>query len=224
MDNKLCKLASAIVSRAGEIYFEPITDSHSDLIAHFGLKEGKTGQNFVRVEFTPEDEKIVHDPATYSLRVDEKSTPAWFDAEMSEKVSSYLNHQIARMIVTDDREILLGGVWIVSGKSKIVAAKACRIIGVSGSASIESVYGSASIESVSGSASIEYVSGSASIESVYGSASIESVYGSASIESVYGSASIKSVSGSASIVKIGDDVLLGKQAEHARKAKVTANT
>lgn len=76
----MCKFASAIMSRTGEMYFNPFTDSLTDLIDLYNIKEGKAGDNFVRLEFTPNGEKYA-DPDSYTLQVDEPSIPAWFDAD-----------------------------------------------------------------------------------------------------------------------------------------------
>jgi hypothetical protein len=203
----MCNFLSAIVSRTGEIYYHPLSDSHTHLIAHFGLKEGKAGQNFICVEFTPEGGKI-DQPDGYTLSVDETRIPSWFDDEAREKVVGFLRGTVERMIVRDDREILLGGCWIVAGKATVDLATNCRIISVRDSATINYVGGSATINYVGDSATINYVGGSATIKDVGDSATINYVGGSATINYVGDSATINYVGGSATIKDVGDSATI----------------
>src|SRR5690606_37769486 len=127
-----------IVTRKGEILCNPLTDSHSDLISHFGLHEGSRAvirdQNFIRVEFTPaegegDDAPPQYDrPETYTLTVDETWEPEWFDDHMRGNVTAYLRQTIERMIVRDRRAILLGDAWIIADGAQIEKADNTRIV------------------------------------------------------------------------------------------------
>jgi len=228
----MCQFLSAIVTRSGEIYHHPFTDSHSELIALHNLKEGVGAQNFIRVEFTPPKDANGREQFDqvddYTLRVDEKSTPAWFDAERRDQLTKYLGGVVSRMIVRDTRAMLLGGCWIVCGNAKVEAAKWCRIVGISDSAQVESIYGSAQVKSIydsaqvesiydsaqveyiSGSAQVKSISGSAQVKSIYGSAQVESISGSAQVKSIYDSAQVESISGSAQVKSISDSAKIIK--------------
>src|SRR5271157_4049745 len=194
----MCNFFSGIYQRDESILADPaLTDSHADLITIHNLKdEDLFLRSWIKFEYTPDPEKNISDLDSWTLTVDETSTPDWVDLE---KLREKCKAIVSRMIVTDSRKLLLGGCWIICGEAKVEEAKSCKVISVCDSASIGSVWDSSSIRSVRGSASIGSVLDSASIWSVSGSASIRSVYGSASIGAVCGSASIESVYGSASI-------------------------
>jgi len=198
----MCQIFSGVVTRMGELYRSDYTDSHEDIVAIHGLSDGVM-QHIVRVEYVPRDGNYA-DLDSYGLHVDEASPPEWFDDEMRMRVEAAFRNCVAHMIVKDDRDILVGGPWIIAGSARIYRSVNARIISVCDNASIESVCDSASIESVCDSASIEYVCDSASIKSVCGNASIKSVCDSASIKYVYGRSSIESVYGSASIKYVRD--------------------
>ena len=106
----MCKFLSAIVKRDGKVVYHPVTDSHEDLVAFCGLSD-KGLDYFVRVEYTSDN---LHDLSTYKLRVDEESTPEWFE-DHREMVVKYLSDKLKGMLITGRREILLGGVWIIDG-------------------------------------------------------------------------------------------------------------
>jgi len=112
------KFLSAIVKQDGEIICRPdVTDSHEDLIDFAGLvDDGRDA--FVRLEFLPKDDDFA-DVAAYTLVVDQTNTPDWFDDAMKERVEQSLRDRVRRMIVADDRKILLGGCWIVVDGAKV---------------------------------------------------------------------------------------------------------
>ncbi len=88
------------------------TDSHSDLIEYFQLRDdGKL--RFARVEFSPPSDKDLASPEKYALRIDEERTPNWFDNEMKEAVAGRMRGWVKAMIATKDTPYLLGGHWIV---------------------------------------------------------------------------------------------------------------
>jgi hypothetical protein len=137
----MCRFMSAIVNRKGEIFTHDLTDSHSDLIAHFGLHEGKRGvvkdANFVKLEFTPADDadgNPIHDaPEKYTLAVDDGDyRPKWLDETLWATVEKYLRDRVERMIVRDKRSILLGGAWIIAKGASVEVSRDCRIVSLCG--------------------------------------------------------------------------------------------
>jgi len=205
----MCDFLSAIVLRNGDILHNLRTDSHEDLIQENNLRDNKIG-NFARVEFRPKEINDLDKPGKYLLTIDEKITPDWFDDSMKEKIISKLSSIIKRIIITEDRNILLGGVYILSGKANIKEAKNVLIKYMSGSSSIGSMYDSSrigamydssSIESMYDSSRIGSMSNSSRIDSMFGSSGIGTMYDSSRIESMSGSSRIESMSGSSSLPK-----------------------
>ena len=158
----MCKWKSGIVTRSGEIYTHWNTDSHEELITYFNLND-KGLDYLVRVEYSPEDIKDLADVSKYVLRVDEHSIPAWFE-EQREHVESEMKQIVERSIKTSGEiELILDGVYILGGESKVNKIKGGRIL------------------SICGSASVKYICGSASVKYIYDSASVENIYDSARI-------------------------------------------
>jgi len=115
----MCQFKSAIVTKDGTVFHHELTDSHELLIDHFGLKEGDAAgfahANFVRVEFYPDGKADIAKPEKYRLRVDERETPVWFTEEIRQTATATLTAIIEKMIVRDERRVLLGGAWIFDG-------------------------------------------------------------------------------------------------------------
>ena len=126
----MCNFLSAIVSRNGEIYCNPLVDSHEDLIDLYHIKDTLM-RNIVRVEFRPETACDLIDVSKYVLIVDEKETPEWFE-EHRERVLLHLTSIINNLIIKKDRTILVGGVYILLN-CKIQKVQHCRILAMENS-------------------------------------------------------------------------------------------
>ena len=80
----MCNFKSAIVvkeprNKGGfQLLMSPWTESHSELITIHKLKDDAR-LKFARVEFTLKSMDEAYLPETYTLRIDEERTPAWFD-------------------------------------------------------------------------------------------------------------------------------------------------
>jgi len=162
----MCNFLSAVVSRTGAIYCNPLMDSHEDIIEYFNLRDGGMG-HIVRVEFSPEKREDLIDSTKYLLKVDEQETPEWFE-EHRENVLSHLLQIIKNITITEDRKILLGGAFVIGNNVKVGKLIGCDIkyagsstIKYAGSSTIEDA-GYSTIENA-GSSTIEYA-GSSTIE------------------------------------------------------------
>ena len=149
----MCNFLSGIVMRNGDLLWNPYTDSHEDLIALNNLRDTREGA-FVRVEFSPPSTEDLAKPATYKLKVDQDTRPAWFTPARLDKAADKMRSIVKRMIV--DRPVvgLCGGSYILAAGANVSWVKAVRIIAVCDSARIGRVFDSARIESVCGSARI----------------------------------------------------------------------
>ena len=111
----MCKFLSAIGLKNGDIICDPSIDSHEDLIKFNKLKE--TGlRNWVRIEFYPDSDKDYADLSKYNLEVDDTEFE-WVSA-VRDKWERKLCTRLKRIIVTDDRDYLPCGVYIL-GKCTI---------------------------------------------------------------------------------------------------------
>lgn len=149
----MCNFLSAIVLRSGEILCDPEhTDSHEDLVAAHNLRDNGHG-GFVRIEFIPVNEQFT-DVSSYKLVLDEPDRPEWFDDALEERILESLRDRVRRMIVDDERTMLLGGCWILGPNAIVKMVLSARIYCMLGSAKIGNVGGSAKIGNVRDNAQI----------------------------------------------------------------------
>ncbi len=108
---------SAICLPGGRVICRPeATDSHDELrsmTSHTGL--------VARLELIPPElgtswtERVIGD------------VPDWFDARAKALAFAAMRQRIKDMTLTDDRDMLVGGCWILAGTAKIQHAVNCRI-------------------------------------------------------------------------------------------------
>jgi hypothetical protein len=109
----MCKFYSAIVMRNGDLLHNENLQSHEDIIRLFNINDTQINcDNFVRVEFTPLKESDYPDIEKYLLKVDEDSTPDWFEIHR-EYITTRLKEFVSKRIITSDQQIITGGVYVV---------------------------------------------------------------------------------------------------------------
>ena len=109
------------------IFRNPATDSHSTLIDFFKLRDDDR-LRFARIEFSPPTVKQSADPESYSLSIDERRTPEWFDDEMKAAVAEKMRCFVRAMIATKETPFLLGGHWIVPKDIAVSVAENTRVV------------------------------------------------------------------------------------------------
>ena len=151
----MCRYLSAIVTREN-VHYSDYTDRHEFLIRDLKLDDTKPleTRGWIRVEFCPENEKDYGNIKKYKLNVDESSTPIWFDEERRNQVIEILSNKIKNSIIKDDRDILIGGTYILSGKAKLKDLVNSRIIIMLGSSQVGKMLGSSQVGKMLGSSQV----------------------------------------------------------------------
>lgn len=110
----MCKFYPAIVMRNGDLLHNENLMSHEDIIRLFGINDTQIScDKFVRVEYRPKDDSDLPDISKYELNVDEESVPEWFEKHR-EYVTERLKSIVEKRIITTDRKILTGGLYVVN--------------------------------------------------------------------------------------------------------------
>jgi len=140
----MCRFLSALVLRSGDIICDPEhTDSHEHLIEAHGLSD-RGLDAFVRVEFIPVDQNFV-DVSSYKLVVDEPGRPDWFESALEERIIESLRDRVRRMIVEDERRLLLGGCWILGPHAVVRVVVNARIYCMVGDSQVGELRGNSQV-------------------------------------------------------------------------------
>src|SRR3990167_8570056 len=126
----MCRYLSGIVFKTGELQTSEYTDSHEALIKWLDLDDSAPieTRTWIRVEFTPNESKDFGDVKKYILKVDESSTPIWFDDEMRDHIAEEMTEIVKSCIIKSNKKFLLGGKWILVGDAKIDSVQNATIV------------------------------------------------------------------------------------------------
>jgi len=176
----VCNFLSAIVTQGGRVFANPeATDSHEDLVKSFGLKDDTSARLWCRVEFSPMEPADLPYPERYRLQLDEESSVPWWNEDVAAQVVADLSSMVRAMLVSDSREILAGGCWILHGNAQVSVVHDARIVAMLDSARVGEMRGSALVDAMCDSARVNIVCDSAWVGEMYDSASIGEMIGSA---------------------------------------------
>ena len=161
----MCNFLSAIYTRTGDLLTRPdLTDSHSDLLDIFNLREdGEFIQNCAKLELKPPEPSgaDITDVSTWTFRIDEREAPQWMDVERAGRL---MRDNAASMIITDKRKTLWEGAWVICGEGSVSGVRGVtRIIRLQDSAQVGNVWDSAQVGDVGDSAQVGNVWGSARV-------------------------------------------------------------
>ena len=175
----MCQFLSALVLRDGTILSrEDVTDSHEILIKWYSQQghdlrdDREFNSRFVRVEYAPKFAQDAGDLNNYRLVVDEQTEPAWFAAH-SEEVARALRRKVKRCIVSDSRDLLIGGPWILTGDAIIGECHSARVVSMHDSSKIGAMHDSSKIGAMHGSSEIGAMCDSSKVDAMYGRSKID---------------------------------------------------
>jgi hypothetical protein len=119
----MCNFLSAIGMKNGDVICIPSETSH-ELLINFGKLKDDTVRNWARIEFIPEK---IDDISTYKLKVDDTQFD-WITDNLKEKWQRKLIAILKRIIITEDKDYLPVGEYILSGEIVIKNAGYATII------------------------------------------------------------------------------------------------
>ena len=177
----MCQFFSAIYTRTGDLLWHWCSDHHSDLMRIFRLKDERE-KHFVRVEFTPpKNLETVADVETWKFRLDEERTPGWFTDEARGEAIKKLKGVIASHIITDSRDVLTDGPWVLAGDAKINTVLSARIALMWGSSNVGEMWGSSNVGEMWGSSNVGAMLESSNVGVMRGSSNVGVMRGSSNV-------------------------------------------
>jgi hypothetical protein len=185
----MCNFLSAIVVQSGEILWDPTTDSHEDLMTKFNIRDGLCQQGkFVRIEFThPEDHTQIADLSKWNLKVDEESTPDWFNHE---EVRYKLSAIVKEMLVSGEKELLSGGCCILLDGANVGEVKDCRIYCMLGNSKVGKLLDTSKVECMHDSSKVGTMYNSSQVGIMCNSSKVGNMYDSSKVEYMYDSSKV----------------------------------
>jgi len=188
----MCNFLSAIFTRDGRLICQPqYTDSHSDLMAAYGIKARQTDapvQQFVRLELIP-PEPFVLDMAKWQETIDEHEVPAWFDDAKRFDAFEQMREIIANAVVTDTRDMLLGGFYILADKALIKEMRGSRVV-MLGNSQVETMWGNSQVETMWGNSQVGAMLENSQVKTMLGNSQVETMRGNSQVETMRGNSQV----------------------------------
>ena len=188
----MCKFISAIVMKSGDLICDPEhTDNHEDLMIFANIRDNylQLGR-FARIEFTPPDDKDIADVSAWNLHVDEDETPVWFDSVV---VRSKMEALARRMIISDERKLLLGGCWILVGEANVKTVKSARIFTMRDSSRVNTMRDSSQVNTMRDSSQVNTMLDSSQVNMMLDSSQVNTMLDSSRVNTMLDSSRVNTM-------------------------------
>jgi hypothetical protein len=197
----MCKFYSAIVMKNGDLLHNENLTSHEDLIDLFGINDTQTNcDKFVRVEFTPDEEKDYFDIEKYKLNIDEETTPKWFEKHR-EYTTERLKEFVSKRIITTDKKILTGGLYVV--KDCIIGKlKVATVVYLQGT--VQQVRDGGTVQEVRDGGIVQQVRGGGTVQEVWGGGTVQQVWNGGTVQEVRGGGTVQEVWNGGTVQQVRD--------------------
>ena len=178
----MCKFYSAIVMRNGDILHDEHLMSHEDIIGLYNINDSQINCNkFVRVEYTPDESKDFPDISKYKLNVDEDSAPDWFE-QHREHVIERLKSFVEKRIITTDRKILTGGLYVVKDChiDKLISAQVIYLQG-----QVNRMWGNSQVNQMWGNSLVNRMMGNSQVNEMWENSQVNQMWGNSQVNQMW---------------------------------------
>ena len=170
----MCQFFSAIVTRQGKLFYNKFTHSHENIIRLNNLIEGIQHDNFVRVEYIPQNNEFWN-LDNYKLKIDENIVPNWFNETIQNNIILELDNVLKSMIIIDSAVDLLCGDCYILHNTKINIILNCIIYSMSGNSVVNKMYGNSVVNNMSENSVVNNMSGNSVVRNMYGNSVVNNM-------------------------------------------------
>ena len=141
----MCKFWSCIVDFEGDVYYNPLSDNHSEFKLPDKYKDNtadKKELQFAKVEISPVDDDVFSDPKLWKFIIDEERKPEWWskfhEKQARKELKNFLKSAIiigknidiienGRFWIKDCNTIANNAIVVCFGSSRVVARGSSRV-------------------------------------------------------------------------------------------------
>ena len=182
----MCKFYSAIIMPDGSLIHDIHTTSHEDLIQLYGLNDDKPGR-FAKVEYTSDN---LFDLSTYQLNIDEVIRPEWLTDSMFEDAERKLHQIVKKRIITEDRKLLIGGIFIVAENVKIDTVKNA-VIEVIKNSTVNEMLENSTVNEMLENSQVGTMRGNSQVGTMWGNSQVGTMWGNSQVGEMWRNSTIK---------------------------------
>ena len=194
----MCNFFSCIVTKNGDVLFDPISDSHEIIISNnaknYVLSDDTADPaelKFARVEILPPNGDVFQPVDKWFFTIDQRITPAWWSEFHKKQAYDCLNTFLDSVLLKDKKiqELSTGRYWV----------KDCQIAELKGNVLIVKMLGSSQVGIMRGSSQIREMWGSSQVGEMWGSSQVGIMRKSSQVGVMWGSSRICEMLGSSQV-------------------------
>jgi len=198
----MCKFYSAIIRPNGDLLHDIHTSSHEDIIDIYGLNDDKAGR-FARLEYTSDN---LMDLSTYELKVDEFK-PVWLTDTMLETAERKLYQIVKKRIITEDRNLLMGGIFVVAEGVKIGIVKNATIEIIRnstvnemrGNSTVKLMWENSTVKLMLGNSTVNKMLGNSTVNEMLGNSTVNEMRGNSTVNKMWGNSTVNEMLGNSTV-------------------------
>jgi hypothetical protein len=212
----MCEFFSAIYTKQGKLLYNLHLDSHEDIVALYNLRDNSDTffrQNFARVEFVPDHTKDITKPDAWTLRLDETNTLDWWDHE---KAAEKCWEVIKKIIITDYRRLLVGGVYILANEAKIDKIINANVREMWDSSQVGEMRGFSQVGEMRDSSQVGVMCGSSQVGVMYNSSQVREMWGFSQVGVMRDSSQVGEMRGSSQVGVMRDSSQVGEMRDSSQ--------
>jgi hypothetical protein len=200
----MCQFFSAVLTKNGDLLYNLVLNSHEEIIELFKIKDTQAaffGQNFVRLEFVPDLTKNLSKPEAWTLKLDERETPEWYDPD---KAQEKCWDVISGIVVSDERETLTTGHYILTENAVVKKVINSHILFMNGRSKVEKMYSSSKVGEMYDSSKVERMNGFSEVGGMWGSSEVGVMNDSSKVGEMYDSSKVERMYDSSKVGEMYD--------------------
>jgi len=208
--------------RNGNLLHNENLMSHEDIIDLFNINDNQFNCNkFVRVEFSPKSNEDLPDINKYFLRVDEESTPDWFE-KCRNYVTERLKNIVSNRIITGKHSIITGGLYIVKD-ANIERIKSAVVIYLQNS-QVNEMCDNSQINEMRGNSQINEMWSNSQINKMCDNSRVDTMYNNSRVDIMCDNSRVNRMYGNSQINEINDNSQINEMCDNSQINKMYDNS
>jgi hypothetical protein len=194
----MCSFFSCIVTKSGDVLFDPMSDHHESIIEKYkekyDLRDDTTDPaelKFARIEILPPNGDVFTPVESWKFTIDQSITPTWLDDYCKNAAIKCAKEFVDKAVLIGKElvEISTGRYWV----------KDCKIATLKGDVIIFQLLGSSQVNEMLGSSQVKEMRESSQVKEMRESSQVKEMRGSSQVNEMRGSSQVNVMWGSSQV-------------------------
>ena len=222
----MCNFFSCIVTKTGHVLYDPMSDSHEDIIDKYKEQHDLTDDTtdpeklrFARVEITPPNIDVFAPVDQWVLTIDQRITPAWWSEVFVQTAMICLSEFLSTAILVGKEisELTSGRFWArdcridkLTGTALVVRLESSQVREMLGSSQVGVMRGSSQVGEMRESSQVREMLGSSQVGVMRESSQVGEMWGSSQVGVMRESSQVGEMWGSSQVREMRESSQVGE--------------